>query len=194
MPYGHHIWLPRGTIIYAMWITYYKHSAHWICVAPLQEITQLILRVFWIHITILDLSVGGLHIGRKSSPILDNIYRKFHTFEIGRFEFRVTEWLEYEGLPDYSIYDIINDVVTVPFQVTIVDVSAHCGYQFSINLTEFIWKYISVFAVKMYAIVCVPSSSTFLYLNHHRAVSDRWTAGILCDDGLEEFRLILHTS
>jgi len=96
------------------------------------------------------------------------------------------------SFPYYSIYDITHDGVTVPFQITIVDVSAHCQFQTSINLAEFVWKHICVFAVKMFAIVCVPlNTPTVLFLNHHRAVRDVWTSDILCDECLEEFRLIL---
>jgi len=102
------------------------------------------------------LVIGGLHIARTDSTILENIYRKVRTFEIGPLEFRLTEWLEYESFPDYSMYDITHEGVMVPFQITIVDVSAYCGSRSSIDLAEFIWECVCVFPVKMYAIVCVP--------------------------------------
>jgi len=137
------------------------------------------------------LVVGGLHIIRTDSTILDNIYRRVHRFEIGTFRFRLTEWLEYERFPDYSIYDLTHEGVTVPFQITILDVCAQCGSPSSINLAEFIWEYVSVFAVKMYAIFCVPlDTPTVLYLNHHKAVSDGWTSDTFCDECLEVFRLL----
>jgi len=73
------------------------------------------------------LVLGGLHIARTDSTILDNIYRKVHSFEIGPFMFRLIEWLEYESFSDYSIYDITHEGMTFPFEITVVDVSAeHC--------------------------------------------------------------------
>ena len=90
--------------------------------------------------------MGELHIARTDSHILDNIYREVHTFEIGPFELSLTEKLEYENFPDYSIYETIHVVVTVSVHITIVDVSVYCGS--NINFTEFIWKHMCVFAVK----------------------------------------------
>ena len=84
------------------------------------------------------LVLGGLHIARTDSTLLDNIYRKVHSFEIGPFKFRLTEWLEYEHFPDYSIYDITHECVTITVHITTVDVSAYCGYRSNINLAEFI--------------------------------------------------------
>ena len=78
-------------------------------------------------------AVGELHIARTDSTILDKIYRKHYTFEIGPFELGLTEWLEYENFPDYSSYDITYEGVTVTVHITIVDVSAYCGSQSSIN-------------------------------------------------------------
>ena len=86
--------------------------------------------------------IRGLHIARTPSTIVDNIYRKAHIDVIGPFQFRRTEWLEYEGFPDFSIYDITFQGVTVSFSMTIVDVSTSCGSSSSINLTEFIWEYV----------------------------------------------------
>ena len=138
------------------------------------------------------LVVGGLHIIRTDSTILDNIYRRVHRFEIGTFRFRLTEWLVYERFPDYSIYDFTHDGVPVSFQITILDVSEQCGSQSSINLEQFIWKHICAFAVKMYDIDCVPlDTPTFLYLIHYRDVSGGWTSDKLCVVCLQEFRLIL---
>jgi len=82
--------------------------------------------------------------------------------------------------------------MSVPFHITIVDVSVYCGSQSIINLAEFIWKHVCVFAIKMYPIVCVPlNTPTVFYLHRHRAASDGWTSDSLCDECLEEFRLIL---
>jgi len=134
----------------------------------------------------------GLHIARTNYTVIDNIYLNVYTFQFGPFDFRLTECLEYECFPDYFIPDVTRDGVTVPFHITIVIVCAQCESQSSTNFADFIWKHICVFAVKMYAIVCVPlRTPTVLYLNHHRAVSDRWTSDILCDESLEENRLIL---
>jgi len=49
-----------------------------------------------------------------------------------------------------------------------------------------------VFPVKIYTIIGVPFDTPIvLYLNHHSAASDGRTSDILCDECLEEFRLIL---
>jgi len=82
--------------------------------------------------------------------------------------------------------------MSFPVRITIVDVSVYCGSQSSINLAEFIWKHLCVFAINMYAKVCVSlNTTTVFYLHHHRAASDGWTSDCLCDGYLEEFRLIL---
>ena len=83
--------------------------------------------------------------------------------------------------------------MTVTVYITILDVSEHCGSRSNINLAEFIWKYICVFVVKMYAIVCVPLNTLkVLFLHNHRAGSDGWISDILCDEFSEEFRHVLH--
>ena len=84
-------------------------------------------------------AVGGLQIARTNTPILGTIYSKRHTFDIVAFEFRLTEWLEYENIPDYSIYDITHEGMTVTDHFTTVDVPVHCGSHSNINLAEFIW-------------------------------------------------------
>lgn len=128
-------------------------------------------------------AIGALYIARTTSNLLDNIYRKAYTFKIGDFQFRLTEWGEYENFSDESIYAITFQDVTVNFSLTIVDVSVSCGSKSSINFTEFIWDYICSFTFKMYAIVCVPfDTPTFLYFNHHRATSDGWKSFNYCDD------------
>jgi len=122
------------------------------------------------------------------------MYSKADTFVIGPFQFRLTEWDEYEAFPDFSTYDITFEIVTVPFSITIVDVSTYCGSNTSINLTNFIWEYICGFAFKLYAIVCVPlDTPTVLYIHHHRAASVGWTSDSLCDECSEEFRLLLQS-
>ena len=84
------------------------------------------------------LALGEFHIARTDSATLDSLYRKLHIFEIGPFEFPLTAWLEYESFLDYSIYEITYEVVSVPFHITIGDVSVYCGSQSSMNLAEFI--------------------------------------------------------
>jgi len=74
-----------------------------------------------------------LCIARTYTPILDHIYKKFLTFEIGPFRFRITADDEYTNYTDYSVYEITHDVVRVPFLLAVVDVSVHCGSKSSIN-------------------------------------------------------------
>jgi len=52
---------------------------------------------------------------KTDSPILDNLQRKLHKFEIGTFRFRMTAEEEYANFPDLSIYEITHEVVTFPF-------------------------------------------------------------------------------
>jgi len=107
---------------------------------------------------------GQLCIARTDSPILDNIYKKLPTFEIGPFRFSITAGEEYANYRDYSVYEITQGDVTVPFLLAVVDVSVTCGSKCSINLTEFMWENASIFAFKMYGIVCVPlDTPTVLY-------------------------------
>jgi len=114
------------------------------------------------------LRLSTLCIARTDSPILDNIYRKFPNFEIGPFKFHMTTEEDYASLPDYSVYEITHDGVTVPFYITVVDVYVHCGSKSSINLAEFMWENSSMFALKRYGIVCFPlDTATALYLHHH---------------------------
>jgi len=61
--------------------------------------------------------IGGLHIARTSSSILDNFYRKADTFVIEPFQFRIVERQEYEAFPDYSNYEITFEDVTLAFQL-----------------------------------------------------------------------------
>jgi len=138
------------------------------------------------------LRISQLCIARSDSPILDKIYRKFPTIEFGPFQFRMGEAEEYASLPDYSLYYITYEGVTVPFFISIVDASVRCGSQSSINLVDFMWTNTCVFAFKMYAIVCVPlSTPTVFNLRHHRAASEGWTSDALCAECSEEFKILL---
>ena len=131
-------------------------------------------------------------IARTNSPILDNIYKKFPTFKIGPFRFRITAEEEYANNPDYSVYLITHDGVTVPFLLAVVDVFVHCGSKSSINLAEFMWGNACIFAFKMYGRVCVPlDTPTVFYLHYHGATSGGWSPDSLCKVCLEEFRPIL---
>ena len=66
--------------------------------------------------------------------------------------------------------------MTVPFLIAIVDVSVPCGSKANINLAEFMWENTSIFAFKMYGIVCVPlDTPTVLNVHHHWATSGGWT-------------------
>jgi len=46
--------------------------------------------------------------------------------------------------PDYSIYDITHEGVTVSFHIIIVDVPVYCGSRSNINLEECIWKRVCI--------------------------------------------------
>jgi len=133
-----------------------------------------------------------LCVARIYSPILDNIYRKFPTLEIGPFIFSISTEEDYVVFPDYSVYEITNDGVTVPFYITVVDVSVPCGSRSSINLARFMLENAGTFAFKMYAIICVPlDTPTVFYLHHHGAVSGGWKPDSPCKECMEEFQTIL---
>jgi len=138
------------------------------------------------------LRLGQLCIARTDSHILDNIYKKFPTFEIGPFGFHITAEEEYANYPDYSVNEITHGDVTLPFLLAVVDVSVHCGSKPSINLVEFMWENACIFAFKMYGIVCVPLDTTMVfYLHHHGATSGCCTPESLSKKCLEEFQPIL---
>jgi len=107
-------------------------------------------------------------------------------------KFHLTAEDEYANYPDYSVYEITHDGVMVPFLLAIVDVSVPCGSKSNINLAELMWENASIFAFKMYGIVCVPlDTPPFLYLHHHGATSGGWTLDSLCKVCLNEFQTIL---
>ena len=139
-----------------------------------------------------SLRLGQLCIARTDYPILDNIYKKLPTFEIGPFRFSITAGEEYANYRSYSVYEITQGDVTVPFLLAIVDVSVLCGSKANINLAEFMWENASIFAFKMYGIVCVPlDTPTVLYLHHHGATSGGWTPDSLCRKCSKEYQHIL---
>lgn len=85
--------------------------------------------------------IGGLHIARTSSSILENFYRKVETFEIEPFQFQITARQEYDAFPDFSTYKITFENVTLAFTVTIIDVETfhgepvYCGSKSNINFS-----------------------------------------------------------
>jgi len=84
--------------------------------------------------------------------------------------------------------------VTVLFLITFIDVFVPCGSKSNINLAEIIWENSSIFAFKMYGIVCVPfDTHTVLYLHYHGDTSGDWTPDSLCKECLNEFKPILQT-
>ena len=133
--------------------------------------------------------IGGLHIDKISSSILENFYRKPETFVIEPFRFRIVERQEYEAFPDYSNYEITFEDVTLAFSVTIIDDSTfydepvYCGSRSSINFSEIIWEYMCCFGVKSYSIACVPLNTTIvLYIQHHMSNSEGWESLVLGND------------
>ena len=142
--------------------------------------------------------IGGLHIARTSSSILENFYRKAETFVIEPFQFRITERQEYHVFPDFSTYEITFEDVTLAFTVTIIDVETfygepvYCGSKSNINFSEFIWEYLCCIALKSYSIVCFPlNTPTVLYLQNHRSNSEGWKSLVLCNNCVKEIINIL---
>jgi len=108
------------------------------------------------------------------------------------FRFRITAEEEYANFSDYLISEITHEVVTVPYHITFVDVSVQCGCRSSINLAEFMWMNVYVFAFKMYARICVPFNiPTVFYINNNGAASVGWSSDSLSNVCLDEFRLLL---
>jgi len=90
------------------------------------------------------------------------------------------------------VYGIRHDVVTVPFYITIVDVSVPCGSRSSIILAEFMWGNACKFVFKMYSIFFFPlDTHTVFYLHHHGAASGGRTPDSLFKACLEAFQSIL---
>ena len=85
-------------------------------------------------------STGGgkvslLYFARVDSPILDNIYNKVPSFQIGPLTFTLTESERYVEFPDYSVFAIIQGEETVRFLIGVVDTdTTPCGSKSYINL------------------------------------------------------------
>ena len=85
----------------------------------------------------------------------------------------------------------MHDGVKVPVYITVIDVFVHCGFRSCINLAEFVWENVCIFAFIMYGIVCVLlDTPTVFYLHHHGAISGSWSTDYLCKVCLEEFQPI----
>ena len=130
-------------------------------------------------------STGGnvvslLYIPRTDSPILDNIYSKVPSFQIGPFTFSLTALELFANYRDYAMFAITQGAETVQFLIGVVD-SVTCGAKSSINLLEFLWDTRVLFAFQTYGIVCVPfDSPKVLFLRHYGAPSGGWTQTSLC--------------
>ena len=193
---GHALWLPHFTPVRIDHRSFVNRllktsCALNICCALMGTYPAYVAGVLSSHY-VDSLRLSQLCIARTKSPILDNIYRKFPTFEIGPFRFHITADEEYANCPDYSVYDITHDDVTVPFLLVVVDVSVHFGSIYSINLVEFMWENACIFAFKMYAKICVPlDTPTFFYLNNHGDISGGWSPDYLCKECLDKFQPLL---
>jgi len=114
-------------------------------------------------------STGGnvvslLYIARTDSPILDNIYYKLPSFQLGTFTFALTPLELFANYRNYSLFAITQGVETVQFLLGVVD-SVTCGAKSSINFPEFLWDTAVNFAFQMYVMVCVLlDSPKVLYL------------------------------
>jgi len=110
-------------------------------------------------------STGGtrlslLYIARVDSPILDNIYNKVPSFQIGPFTFVLTNSERFDDFNDYFMYAITQGEETVQLLIGVVDTATiTCGSKSSINLLEFLWDNTLIFAFLKYGIVCVPFDS-----------------------------------
>jgi len=57
------------------------------------------------------------YIARVVSPIVDNIYNKVHSFQIGTFTFVLTDSERFDDFNDYSMYAITQVEETVQFLI-----------------------------------------------------------------------------
>ena len=87
-------------------------------------------------------STGGtrlslLYIARVFSPILDNIYNKVPSFQIGLFTFVLTDSERFDYFNDYSLYAITQGEETVQYLIVVVDTATiTCGSKSSIKFTR----------------------------------------------------------
>ena len=138
-------------------------------------------------------STGGnvgilLYISRTDSPILDNIYNKVPSFQIGPFTFSLTALEQFVNYRDYSMFNITQGAETVQLLIGVVD-SVTCGTNSSINLLELLWDTTVLFAFQMHGIVCVPfDSPKVLYLRQYGTSSGGWTQTSLCLPCFKDYR------
>jgi len=94
-------------------------------------------------------TISQLYIARGYSPILDNIYNKLSSFQIGPFTLARTTSGQYANYRDYSMFANTKWDVTVQFPLGVVDVTTTCGSKSNINLLEFLWDTTAIFAFQM---------------------------------------------
>jgi len=83
--------------------------------------------------------ISLLYFARVDSPILDNIYYKVPSFQIGSLTFTLTEFERYAEFPDYSVFAITQGQETVQFLIWVVDTdTTPYGSKSNINLLEFL--------------------------------------------------------
>jgi hypothetical protein len=132
-------------------------------------------------------------IAKTNSAILDPLLRKggnqMQNFMIGPFTFKLS--VEEENNDVCKFCDITEDI-TIPFQITAVDTLKECGPHSNLNFVEFIWRYLAILKLKIYAIVALPfDTPRILNLKHHQAASEGWIMNSLCDMCFDEFKEIL---
>jgi len=96
---GHALWLTHFTPARLDYLGFVNHLLKTFCtldiccavVGTYPPYIAGVLSSYYVE----SLRLGQLYIGRTDSPILDNIYRKLPTFEIGPFRFRITAEEEY---------------------------------------------------------------------------------------------------
>jgi len=168
---GHAVWLTKFTparlehlgYVNRLLQTFYELD---ICCALLNAYPAYIAGALSVY------STGGnvlslLYIARTDSPILDNIYNKVPSFQLGPFTFALTVLEQFANYRDYSLFAITQGTEMVQFLLGVVD-SVTCGAKSSINLLEFFLDTTVLFAFQMYGIVCVPLASPKVsYLRHH---------------------------
>ena len=101
-------------------------------------------------------STGGprlslLYFARVASPILDSIYNKVPSFQIGPFSFVLTDNEHFENFHDYSVYAITLLEETVEVLIGVAETSTiTCGSKSSINFLEFLGESTIIFAFTKY--------------------------------------------
>jgi len=113
------------------------------------------------------------HIGQSSAE-----KRRAHdTFQMGSFQFNLTA----EG--NYFKYNIVSrEGISFLFNVLPIDTSTNCLPNANLSSVHFILKNFNLLSCRKFSIfVFPPDSLRFVYLKHHRAVSDGWYSKLLCN-------------